>query len=159
MNPEPWNFSAYNPADIVIINLGTNDNNTANNVSTSTYVSSYTKLVNNVHTKYPKAQIVLMGLWNGFSNTGEGETYTGSPAFVKEIPQIVDSFKKRGKEDYVHYFDVNGILQHNDIGPGTWHPTDIGQLKVAAHMQQYIKTKFGWGMENKGTMVHSGTYI
>ena len=56
-------------------------------------------------------------------------------------------------------FDTTGILQHNDIGPGTYHPTDIGHLKVAAHMQQYIKLKFGWGMQSTGPMVHSGTYI
>src|SRR5690606_31017052 len=30
--PEKWNFRKQQPADIVIINLGTNDNNTANGV-------------------------------------------------------------------------------------------------------------------------------
>jgi hypothetical protein len=46
--------------DIVVINLGTNDNNVANNVSATAYVDAYTKLIQGVHGKYPNAQIVVM---------------------------------------------------------------------------------------------------
>ncbi|KAI1658671.1 hypothetical protein F4813DRAFT_388438 [Daldinia decipiens] len=46
--------------DIVVINLGTNDNNTANNVSTETYVDAYKKLIRGIHGKYPKAQVIMM---------------------------------------------------------------------------------------------------
>lgn len=38
--------------------------------------------------------------------------------------------------------DTTGILQHNDINP-QWHPTDVGQIKLASHMMQYLKLKFG----------------
>lgn len=57
------------------------------------------------------------------------------------------------KEDkFVHYFDTTGILQHNDIGP-QWHPTDVGQIKVASHLMQWVKIKFGWEMEATGPEV------
>jgi hypothetical protein len=40
------------------------------------------------------------------------------------------------------WLDTTGILQHNDINP-QWHPTDVGQIKLASHMLQYLKLKFG----------------
>jgi hypothetical protein len=59
-NPEPWDFSKQQSANIVVINIGTNDNNSANNVSSAAYVNAYTKLIQGVHGKYPKAQVVVM---------------------------------------------------------------------------------------------------
>lgn len=59
-NPEPWDFSRHTPPDIVVINIGTNDQNEANNVSTDAYVDAYTKLVQGVHGKYPNANVILM---------------------------------------------------------------------------------------------------
>ena len=102
MNPEPWNFKAHPAADIVIINLGTNDNNTYNNVTSETYVSTYTKLIKDVHKVWPKAEVVCMSLWNGFGQSGE--TWVPGPAFVEEIPAVVNSFKGKGigGKDFVH---------------------------------------------------------
>ncbi len=59
-SPEPWDFKKHPPANIVIINLGTNDNNSANNVGADNYYKSYVKLVQGVHEVWPKANIVLM---------------------------------------------------------------------------------------------------
>jgi hypothetical protein len=59
-NPEWWDFSMKPAADIVVINLGTNDNNSANNVTADGYVAQYKMLVEGVHKVYPKAQIILM---------------------------------------------------------------------------------------------------
>lgn len=53
---------------------------------------------------------------------------------------------------FVHYFDTTGILQHNDIAP-QWHPTDVGQIKVASHLMQWVKIKFGWEMGATGPEV------
>lgn len=58
--PEPWDFSKQPAADIVVINIGTNDNNKANNVSTTAYIDALTKLIQGVHGKWPKAQVVVM---------------------------------------------------------------------------------------------------
>jgi hypothetical protein len=57
--PEMWEFSRQPAADIVVINLGTNDNNSANNVTTAGYVAQYTMLIEGVHTVWPTAQIIL----------------------------------------------------------------------------------------------------
>lgn len=58
--PEPWNFSKQQAADLVVINLGTNDANVANNVSASTYVEHYKRLIQGVHGVWPDAQVIIM---------------------------------------------------------------------------------------------------
>ena len=59
-HPEVWDFSKHPAADIVVINLGTNDNNSANNVTTAGFVAQYTMLIEGVHAVWPKAQIILI---------------------------------------------------------------------------------------------------
>lgn len=58
--PESWNFTAHRVADLVIINLGTNDGRAVNNIPSDDYYQSYVKMVENVHSVWPDAQIVLM---------------------------------------------------------------------------------------------------
>ncbi|KAF2130937.1 acetylxylan esterase [Dothidotthia symphoricarpi CBS 119687] len=148
---EPWDFAAHQSADIVLINLGTNDNNTANNVTNAQYLSSYIAFVADVHTVYPDAQIILMSLWNGFYQSGN--TYKQAGAFVDEIYNVYQHYQDGG---FVHYFNSTGILQHNDIGP-QWHPTDAGHLKIASHVMQYIRIKFGWEFAATGPEVQHDT--
>lgn len=90
-------------------------------------------------------------LWNGFSSTGT--TYRQSSAFVSEIYQTYQHYAAQG---FVHYFNSTGILQHNDIGP-QWHPTDVGHIKVASHVMQYIRVKFGWEFGATGPEVQHET--
>ncbi|KAL4916161.1 SGNH hydrolase-type esterase domain-containing protein [Aspergillus aurantiobrunneus] len=151
-SPPDWDFNAQQPADLVVINIGTNDNNSANNVSSTDYYNDYVKLVNDIHKIWPEAQIVLMSLWGGFASSGD--TYVQGPLFVDEIRDVHKLFQEEGS--FVHYFDTTGILQQNDISP-QWHPTDVGHIKVAAHFMQWVKINFGWKMEATGPMVHSGT--
>jgi hypothetical protein len=126
-SPEPWAFAAHPAADIVLINIGTNDNNTANNVTNAEYLTSYLSFVHAVHDVYPKADIVIMSLWNGFYQTGN--TYKQAGAFTDEIYQVYEQYKGEG---WLHYFNSTGILQHNDISP-QYHPTDVGHIKVGQH--------------------------
>jgi hypothetical protein len=58
--PEVWDFSKRPAADIVVINIGTNDANAHNNVTTAGYVAQYKMLISGVHTVWPKAQIILI---------------------------------------------------------------------------------------------------
>ena len=44
----------------MVINLGTNDNSPLNHVTKEAYVDGYSKLIQGVHGKYPKAQIIAM---------------------------------------------------------------------------------------------------
>lgn len=58
--PQLWDFSKHPPADIVIINLGTNDANAVNNVSSVHYTSAYIELIEGVHGVWPDAQVILV---------------------------------------------------------------------------------------------------
>ncbi|KAI0400419.1 Lipase, GDSL-like protein [Xylaria palmicola] len=174
--PEPWDFKKMEATpDIVVINLGTNDNNVANNVSAVAYVDAYKKLIQGVHGKYPNAQVVVMELWLGFYQYGN--SYAQNQGFQEELedivayfnsdaylsaPKIWDATKNRTEtldklsKPFVHYFRTKGILQHNDIGP-QWHPTDVGAIKVASHLLQYIKLTFGWDLVATGPEVFHET--
>ncbi|KAI1391960.1 SGNH hydrolase-type esterase domain-containing protein [Hypoxylon trugodes] len=176
--PEQWDFSKQETTpNIVVINLGTNDNNAHNNVTTATYVDAYTKLIEGVHGKYPKAQVIVMQLWMGFSRTGN--SYTQDLGYEQELKDIVAYFNSdeylsapktwdgttnttatldAPSEKFVHYFSTRGILQHNDIGP-QFHPTDVGAIKVASHLSQFIKLTFGWDLVATGPEIfHDTTY-
>jgi hypothetical protein len=151
--PEKRDFGKHPAADLVVINIGTNDNNTHNNVSNEAYLASYIQLVGDVHTVWPKAQIVLMSLWKGWSAVGN--SYVQLKGFEEEIVQVYERYKEQG---FVHYFNTTGILQYNDNGPG-FHPTDFGHIKVASHLMQYIRMQFGWDFAATGPEVqHETTY-
>ncbi|KAE8369228.1 SGNH hydrolase-type esterase domain-containing protein [Aspergillus caelatus] len=151
--PESWNFTAHRVADLVIINLGTNDGRTGNDIPGDDYYQSYVKMVENVHSVWPDAQIVLMSLWGNFVKSGS--TWVQKPFYESEVQNVYQHFEKDG---YVHYFDTKGILQHNDISPGG-HPTDFGHLKIASHLMQWTKIKLGWEFGATGPEVqHDTTY-
>ncbi|KAL4798472.1 SGNH hydrolase-type esterase domain-containing protein [Aspergillus venezuelensis] len=157
-DPPDWDFSSQQHADLVVINIGTNDNNPANNVSGADYYNDYVTLVEHLHAIWPNAKVVLMSLWGGFGWSETSNTYEQGPLYVEEIKAVVEHFQSTvaGGDSFVHYFDTAGILQTNDIAP-LWHPTDVGHIKVAAHFMQWVKIKFGWEMDARGPMVHSGT--
>ncbi|CZT07665.1 related to GDSL-like lipase/acylhydrolase domain protein [Rhynchosporium agropyri] len=157
--PEPWDFAKHPAADLVVICLGTNDNNSLIDVASEDYVKSYIELVDGVHEKYPKANIVLMSLWSGFSKIGT--TYRESGAFISEIYDVYKYFNTNAyvtgtQQPFVHYFNSTGILQHNDINP-QFHPTDVGHVKLASHLLQYVKMKFDWGFAATGPEVQHET--
>ncbi|KAK3354913.1 SGNH hydrolase-type esterase domain-containing protein [Neurospora tetraspora] len=176
-NPEPWDFSKRPAADIVVINIGTNDQNSHNNVSITTYIDALTKIIQGVHGKWPKAQVVVMSLWLGFYQSGNTYLPNAPQGFVNEIyqmykwfnsddylrnPIVYDGVTKKtsktgkGTAPFVHYFNTTGIMQHNDIGP-QWHPTDVGAIKVASHLQQFIRMTFGWEFYATGSEVFHET--
>jgi len=150
-NPEPWNFKAHPAADITVINIGTNDNNTANNVTGAEFYGAYIDLINGIHKTWPHTQIIIFSLWSGFSAVGN--TYAQGAGFLPQIEAVYNHFKPAG---FVHYFNTTGILQHNDIGP-LYHPTDVGHVKIASHLLQYVKLNFGWVFQATGPEVQHDT--
>jgi hypothetical protein len=53
-------------------------------------------------------------------------------------------FQTDAGSNFVHYFNTTGILQHNDMNFAALpHPTDVGHVKVASHLMQFIKLTFG----------------
>jgi hypothetical protein len=132
-NPPLWNFSAHPAADIITT----------------------------VHSTWPSTQIIVLSLWGGFG--ASGATYTQNSALVEEIESVVRHFNNgslntRGEcaTCNVYYFNTTGILQKNDIGP-QYHPTDVGQIKLASHLMQYIKLVFGWEFRQTGPEVQHET--
>lgn len=174
-HPEPWDFDDQQTPDIVVINIGTNDNNPVNNVPTATYIDAYTKLIQGVHGKFPDAKVIVMQLWIGFHS--HGNSYAQDHAYDSELYNMVQYFNSdqylmtptiwdattkttttldTPSEPFVHFFNTTGILQHNDIGP-QYHPTDVGAIKVASHLIQYIRLTFGWDMEATGPEIFHDT--
>lgn len=58
-HPEIWDFSKQPAADIVVIDIGTNDANPSNNVTAEGYQTQYTMLIEGIHGIWPEAQIIL----------------------------------------------------------------------------------------------------
>lgn len=44
-----------------------------------------------------------------------------------------------------------------DIKGPIYHPTDVGQIKVASHLLQFIKMKFDWELGARGPEVFHET--
>ncbi|OQN95549.1 hypothetical protein B0A48_18393 [Cryoendolithus antarcticus] len=144
-NPPEWNFLAPPAADITLINIGTNDNNTANNVTSAQFTASYIQLINETHAEWPHTQIIVLSLWSGFNRASN--TWAQGASFLNEIQMVVNHFNggsldQYGRKGFVHYFDTTGILEHNDIRP-QYNPTDFGHVKLASHLMQYIKLTIG----------------
>ncbi|KAJ6261025.1 hypothetical protein Dda_3690 [Drechslerella dactyloides] len=154
-NPAPWNFTTTQPADLVIINLGTNDINYKQGttaVPESTFQQNYIQLINDVRSKYPRAQIIAVQFWNGY--TRSGNTYRQNPNRYQTAIQNAVNYFRNGGNNNVYYFDTTGILQFGDINP-KGHPTDVGYIKIAAHLMQFISIRLGWSLGNTGQEVHS----
>ena len=102
-----------------------------------------------------------MNLWAITNPAPVNNTYTTASPFDDQIQGAVKHFNKgslneRGGEGFVYYFNTTGILQHNDIGP-LGHPTDVGHVKLASHLMQYIKQVFVWMPEQVGPEVQHQT--
>ncbi|GIJ90377.1 hypothetical protein Asppvi_009331 [Aspergillus pseudoviridinutans] len=152
-SPPKWDFGAHRPADLVIINLGANDNLTVNNVSSLDFQKSYVEFINGIHHVWPSAQIILMSLWGDFIPSRM--TYTQTPQYVEEIENVYRHFDE-APEKFVYYFDTTGILQHNDIAQES-HLTDVGNVKIASHLNRWVAMKFGWRMQATGSEILHGT--
>lgn len=79
------------------------------------FYNSYIELIDGIHTVWPKTQIIVLSLWNGFNTVGN--TFQQGGAFITEIEEVVNHFRPKGygQQPFVHYFNTTGILQHNDI--------------------------------------------
>jgi len=107
---ELWDFSKHDPADLVFINIGTNDNNEQFNVTKAELGKSYTAFIQKIHDIWPKAQIIIMSLTNGHYQVGT--KWKQNSFFTDTILSVYDKYKADG---FVHYFNTTGIMQHNDV--------------------------------------------
>lgn len=108
------------------------------------------------------ADCLAQKLWQGFYQNGN--TYDQNTQFSQEVFDVYTYFNSDQYlnnplvwdgttntttnaagpvKPFVYYFNTTGIMQHNDIGP-EYHPTDVGYIKVASHLMQFINLRFGW---------------
>ncbi|KAJ5143222.1 CAZyme family CE2 [Penicillium bovifimosum] len=148
--PEHWDVKKEQPADLVIIQMGGNDHRHPNEIPGRDYYHAYVDLVEDVHSNWPNAIVLLMSQWGGF--TKQNKKFVGSTYYLEETKQVHEHFKDRG---FVYYFPTEGLLQHNDINPKN-HLTDVGHVKIASHLLQWVKLVLRWNLEPTGE-VQSGT--
>ncbi len=111
-NSPDWDFARYTPK-IVVINLGTNDNN--QRVPDAQLQSTYTSFLANVRTKFPNAEIFVMRTFLGVKAT---------PTLAAVNARIAAGDAK------LHYIDTNGWLSSADYNDGL-HPSVAGNIKAA----------------------------
>ena len=121
-----WDFSRYQ-ANVVVINLGTNDNKYG--VSDATFQSDYITFLQKVRTVYPHAIILVL-------RTFKGLKATPTQAAVQAINSAGDS--------NVHYIDTTGWLTSSDFNDSA-HPSDEGHMKVARILGPIIASYLGTG--------------
>lgn len=73
-----------------MINIGTNDNNTANNVTAAEFVPAYISLIEQIHEVWPDAPIIVQSLWSGWYQTGS--TWQQAQGYYPEIQEVVKHF-------------------------------------------------------------------
>lgn len=122
-----WDFSSFTP-DIVVINLGTNDNSyvKSDEEKTRAYIDGYVSFLETVRTNNPDAHIVCtLGVMGD-------NLYPAIETAVSEYTQ------KSGDSNVSSMkFDVQDPA---DGYAADWHPTEATHTKAAAKLADYLKT-------------------
>ncbi|CAG8135257.1 unnamed protein product [Penicillium salamii] len=150
--PEEWDVGVEQPADLVIIQMGGNDHRHPNDIPGRNYYHAYVNLVDDIHSVWPHAVVILMSQWGTF--TKQNKKYVGSTYYLEETKQVYEHFKDRG---FVYYFPTEGLLAHNDINPKN-HLTDVGHVKIASHLLQWVKLVLRWKIEPTSEVQSGTTY-
>ena len=107
-----WNFTSYTPK-IIVINLGTNDNN--KRVPDSVLQPTYITFLANIRAKFPNAELFVMRTFLGVKAT---------PTLAAVNARIAAGDAK------VHYINTDGWLTSADYSDGL-HPSVSGHIKAA----------------------------
>ncbi|GEO04592.1 lipase [Adhaeribacter aerolatus] len=132
-NPQRWDFNTLTP-QVVSIALGTNDFSGGDGkearlpFDSATFVNSYIKFVQQVKSKYPKAQIALLSspMLNGKSR----ETLQNCLTAVK---RNIDAVNSRAKPVALHFF------QPMQASGCSGHPNVEDHAKLAQELLPFFK--------------------
>jgi lysophospholipase L1-like esterase len=113
-----WDFSRYQ-ANVVVINLGTNDKSHA--VSSTNFQNGYVAFLRTVRSKYPNAVILAL---RTFSNRYSAETQ----AAVNTVAAT---------DSRVKFVDTTGWLPANGLSDSV-HPNDAGHQAIAAKLAPIV---------------------
>ncbi|KAF4439749.1 hypothetical protein F53441_12494 [Fusarium austroafricanum] len=125
--------------DAVVINLGTNDFsylNVRQPVKTADLTNALVKLVNNIHSHYPKAQFFFVSspLLSDYYPTQADAQKTNNVKFLKDAMTNLSGVK-------THL--VDWPTQGSDSGCD-YHPNAATHAKGAALLEASIKSALGW---------------
>lgn len=115
-----WDFER-NEKDVVVINLGTNDNTyVSKDIETrgTEFVEEYIKFLNHIHEKNPSAYIICT-----LGTMGCTELYP-------YIEQAVEAFKKESGYDRIMCYQSATHTQSDGMG-SDWHPSEKTQQNSA----------------------------
>jgi lysophospholipase L1-like esterase len=126
----PWSFVPQ--ANLVIINLGTNDYSTGNDPTTDQFVTAYQALLEHIRSKYPAAYILCtMGpLLNG----------TALSTVRTNIGTAIAARASAG-DTRVKYHEITTA----NTNPGCdYHPSVATQAAMAAELEAEVNSDLGW---------------
>jgi lysophospholipase L1-like esterase len=127
-----WDYSLAAPAQLVIVNLGTNDYSTDNDPTTADFVAGYTAMLQTIRTRYPGAFILCT---NGPLLSGEDLSTVRT-----NIQAAVDQLSSGG-DSAIRAFE----LQPENPSPGCdWHPSLATHEAMAAELATPIQSFLGW---------------
>lgn len=124
-----WDFSNYS-AKLIVVNLGTNDQNLgADSTPSATFQSRYTTFLQNIRAKHPIADIFVLRTFNGY--------------YVAETQAAVNARVSAG-DTKVYFVDTSGWLTSGTSDFNDWfHPSDSGHLKVASRLAPILQPYLG----------------
>lgn len=130
--PRPlWDFQRWR-ADLVVINLGTNDFSTNPQPTQAVFVQAYIDLLNDIRRQYPFAPIIAMA----------GPIL---PDYAAGYVETAVAHMNTAQQDHrIHYLRVpNNLAMPADYGCD-YHPNVSGQQKIAAALLPKIREVMGW---------------
>jgi lysophospholipase L1-like esterase len=125
-----WDFSKWQ-ADVVVVNLGTNDSGKP--IDGDTWTTAYRGFIAQIRKAYPNAQIFLT-----IGSMGHGP----QGIIPKLNTQLVTALAAEG-ETKVHAVALNNQDQRNGIG-ADWHPSVKTHQLMADQIAAEIRTVMQW---------------
>lgn len=126
LEPEVWDASQYEP-DAVVINLGTNDQSYTRHILNreKTFICNYRKLMEEVHRRSPKANIMCcLGVMG--------------QDLCPQIEKAVEMFKKDFPSIKVKFVKFPVQLDEDGIA-ADWHPSAVTHAKMAEQLSKELR--------------------
>ena len=134
---DDWDFTKYQ-ADLVLINLGTNDTaGVPNNFSFEEFEDAYVDFVTDIKTQYPDCTVIAMlGMMDG-----RGKMW---PSIENAAARINEKY---GECMYTLWLEVEGISDSPVEGGA--HPSAQAQAKAGEEICKLVEEKLGWQRAEK----------
>lgn len=133
--PKPWDFSTWQ-ADVVVVNLGTNDRNgqpKGEAIPAPAWHDAYVAFIDDIRKAYPKAHIFLC-----IGSMGHG--------YKDEIPgynaKLAEEYAAKGDKK-VHAVAIANQDAKNGIG-ASWHPSVKTHQLMSDQIAAAIRKELGW---------------